>query len=84
MSAQRVLSERTNRRVCLQSNMDMEDLVEVMREVIDKNHIKGSERGHKKERKDSIADDIKRKSQIEFDKKIVEIKERISVLTELL
>ena len=64
--------------------MDMEDLVEVMREVIDKNHIKGSKRGHKKERKDSRADDIKRKSQIEFDKKIVEIKERMSVLTELL
>ena len=47
MSDQRILSERTRGRVCLQFNMDMEDLVEVMREVIAENHLKGSKRFHK-------------------------------------
>ena len=61
--------------------MDIEDLVKVMREVIAKNHLKGSKRGHKKARKDVKAYVIKRKSQIEFDRKLVEIEARFSVST---
>ena len=53
--------------------MDMEDLVEVMREVIVESNLKGSKRGHKKEKKDVREDGIKKKSQIEFVRKLVEI-----------
>ena len=64
--------------------MDMEELVEVMPEEIVENHLKGSKKGTKKSREDARADGIKRKSQIDFDRKLVEIKARISALTELL
>ena len=68
----------------MQYRIDMKELIEVMRKVIIENHIKGLKRGHKKAMKDDREDGIKRKSQIEFDKKLVEIKSRISVLTEIL
>ena len=56
--------------------MDMEKLVEVMREVIVENHLKGSRRGQKKEGR--------KKSQIEFDRKLVETEARINILIYLL
>lgn len=52
--------------------MDMEKLLE----VISKNHMKGSRRGHKKEGRKKI--------QIDFDIKLVEIEARINALIELL
>ena len=61
--------------------MDMEALVEVMREVIIENHLKGSKRHHKKIKKDTKVDGMKRKIQIEFDRKLVEIEARFSVST---
>ena len=66
--------------VCLQSSMEMEKLVEVIAE----NHLKGSKRGHKEARKDARAYGIKRKSQIEFDRRLDEIEAMISALTKLL
>lgn len=64
--------------------MDMEELVEEVRKVITENHLKISRKGHKKSRKDSKADGIKKMSQIEFDIKLIELEEIISILTELL
>ena len=84
MSAQGILSERTNGRVCLQFMMDMEELIEEVRKVIFENHLKGSRKGYKKERKYLRADGMRRMSQREFDKKIIELEEIISLLIELL
>ena len=52
--------------------------------MIVENHIKGSKRGHKEEREDARADGMKRKSIIEFDRKLVEIKAKVCTLTKLL
>ena len=54
----------------------MEKLVEVTREVITENNLKGSRRDHRKE--------ARKISQIEFDIKLVEIEARINALTQLL
>ena len=56
--------------------MNMEKLVEVMRELIAENLLNGSRKGHKME--------ARKKIQIEFDRKLVEIEARISALIELL
>ena len=64
--------------------MDMEELVEEVRKVITENHLKGSRNGHKKVNKDARANGINNMGQIEFDKKLTELEERISLLIELL
>ena len=64
--------------------MDMEKLVEEARKVIYENHLKGSRKGHKKEKKDARAYGIKKMSQIEFDRKLTKLEEIISLLRKLL
>lgn len=55
----------------MQFIMDMEELVEGTRKVITQDHLKGSRKGHKK---------VKKTSQIEFDRKLIELEVRISAL----
>lgn len=64
--------------------MVMEELIEEVRKVITENHLKGSRKGHKKAKKGARADGIEKMSQTELDKKLTELEERISLLTESL
>ena len=58
--------------------------MEVVWKVATKIHLKGSKGSHSRTKEDARANGVKRMSQSKFDKEVVELKERLSKVTELL
>ena len=64
--------------------MSMGKLIEEVRKVTTESHLKGSRGSHNRVMEDANAVGVKRMSQSKFDREITELKERLSVVTELL
>ena len=57
--------------------------MEVVWKVATESHLKGSRGSHNRTREDAIAMGVKRMSQSKFDREVVELRERLSKVTEL-
>ena len=68
----------------MQFIMNMDKLIEEVRKVITESHLKGSRGSHNRVKEDVNAVDVKRMSQSKIDREITELKERLSIVTELL
>ena len=68
----------------MQFIMSMGKLMEMVWKVATENHLKGSRGSHNRTREDARANGVKRMSQSKFDREVVELKERLSKVTELL
>ena len=64
--------------------MSVGKLIEEVWKVTTESHLKGSKGNHSRTKEDARASGVKRMSQSEFDREVIELKKGLSKLTELL
>ena len=68
----------------MQFIMSMDKLMEVVKKVVVENHLNGSRGSRNRAKEYASVVGVKRMSQSKIDREITELKERLSIVTELL